>query len=130
MDTYKVDDSAKHVKIDVKVGSTGSAETRVYLDTITADNRICESDDNSNGNIPATKAGINRKLFLRTLIVNTSLNFSNIPDSAVKDAIKMTHIIYTLDGGPQGEKPFNNLDAIVNDSDISSVEITKRIEFV
>ncbi len=130
METYKLDDTLKHVKLKVLVGSTGSARTRVYLNYTTRRNFLFESDDSSNGDIPATKAGTNRELVLETLIVMTVLNFSNIPPMQRDKAIKKAHIMYVLNGGPDGEQIYGKSEDEVDDTNIRRVIITKKIEFV
>ena len=130
MDSYKVDNSLKHIKLAVLVGTTGSAKTKTYLNFTTKNNLLFESDDNSNGNIPETFIGRNRDLVLETLIIVTILNFSNVPPSQRANAIAMTHILYSLSGGVDGDKVYDNKNAVLDDTNEKRVIITKKIEFV
>lgn len=130
MESYKVDDSRRHVKLYVNVGTTGSAITRVYLNYTTKPNLLEESVDKEVNKTLIPKVGINKQLKFETLIAVTILNFSNIPPAAVASAIKMTHITYILTGGPDGDVPFESTPQEVDDTNKKRVIITKKIDFV
>ena len=130
METYKVDSSGKHVKLEVLLVTAGSGYTRVYLNFTTKDSLLFESDSNHNGVIPSTKVGINRKLKFNSLIIVSILNFSNIPADQQDSAINSTRVIYTLDGGPDGKSIYEKQDSEVDKTNPKRVIITKTIDFV
>ncbi len=130
MENYTTDDSLRQVKIQVQAGVVGIATSRVDLKFEGSYTKLFDSEKGSGGNIPSTKVDINKNLTDKTLRVRTTINFVNLPPELRQKAIDTIFIVYSLDGGPAGEKKYQNFAGEVLIIDDSKVMVTKKISFV
>ena len=130
MENYTIDDSLKHVKLQVQAGVVGIAVSRVDLKFEGKYTKLFNSESGSGGNIPPAKVGINRKLKDSMLRVRTSINLSNLPPELREKAIETIFIIYGLEGGPEGEKKYQAFQNEVMKIDDLNVIVTKKITFI
>ena len=129
MEEYTVDNSLRHVKLEVRVGLVSIAETRVYKKESVVYKRIIKSEKGANGNIPFTKVGVNSTLEDTVLKIKTFINSNNLSDALkVKDLENML-ILYSLKGGPNGTQSYEFKEDEVDDSDPDVVVVTKMIKF-
>ena len=129
METYEVGNSQHHVKLEVKAGVVGVAVTRVYLRENGAYKKQFDSDPGTGGHIPFTKVGVNSTLDGKILCVRTLMDLSNLKPEQRTKAIASIFILYTLHGGPLGEKMFEVLPIEIDTADPLRVVITKKIRF-
>jgi hypothetical protein len=129
MEEYKVDDSLRHVKLEVRVGLVSVAETRVYKRESVVYKRIIKSEKGANGFIPFTKVGVNSTLDNNTLKIRTFINSNNLTDALKAKDIDNMMIIYSLKGGPDGLVPFEFKESEIDDSDPDVIVVTKMIKF-
>ena len=130
MDNYPVNDSSNEIILEVKAGTVGICESRVYIQIVGSFVKIITSEEMNNGNIPPSKIEINKNLISSFVQIRSVLNFSNVEEGETrKKAIETTSLGYTLNGGPEGEKQFvaQGLDILVVSD--TKVVITKLIKF-
>ncbi len=130
METYKVDTSLRHVKLQVQAGLVGRAYSRVYLKETTKYERLFDSAKGANGNILPTKVGVNSTLEENKLRIRTFIDFSNLTAEQRKKAMDNLYLVYTLTGGPDGSKHFEFTDEEVDATNPLRVIVTKNIKFV
>jgi hypothetical protein len=129
MESYKVDNSLRHVKLQVQAGVVGVAYTRVYLKETSAYKRIFDSEKGTNGNIPATKVGVNSTLDGDRLKVRTFIDFSNLTDEQREKAMQNMYLLYTVSGGPEGDTSYEHEDDEVDATNPNRVIVTKVVKF-
>jgi len=130
MNTYKLDDSAKHVKLEIHAGVVGIAVTRVYLKEDGVYKKLFDSDDFSGGNIPYTKVGINSGLEDKRVKIRTNMDISNLTPEQQKKAIDNILMMYYLDGGPDGVDTYEGTAIEIDLSNPLRPLMTKTIKFV
>lgn len=129
METYEVGDSQHHVKLEVQAGVVGIAVSRVYLREDGAYKKKFDSEPDSGGHIPFTKVGVNSTLDGKILRVRTLMDLSNLKPEQRQKAINSIYILYTLQGGPLGNKTFEVNPIEIDTTDPLRVLVTKKIRF-
>lgn len=131
MENYSVNDSNDDIILEVRAGTVGICETRVYIRIEGSFVKIITSEEINNGNIPPSNIEINKNLINSFVLIRSVLNFSNVEEGeARKKAIETTLLNYILNGGPEGEKKFKaqGMDILIISE--TKVVITKLIKFL
>lgn len=130
MESYKTDGSPQQITLQVQAGIVGIATTRVDLKIENKYTKLFDSESGFGGNILPSTVEKNAKLKDTILRIRTVINLSNLTPEQLEKAIETLFIIYSLSGGPEGEKQY---EALKNDAlkiDEENVIVTKKIMFV
>lgn len=130
MENYKVDNSARHIKLQVGVGTSGIAVTEVSVTKNDVYISITDSTKNNDkGDIPPIKIGTNKSLLGETIRLRTGIEYVNLTEEQKNIEIDNIFIEYIVTGEVEtvkyGVKP-DEIDL----SDPSFTLVTKYIKCV
>jgi hypothetical protein len=131
-DTYKVGNSENLISIEVDTSTTGVVSTLVIKNSLNPSNIILESaDTDPTGKINFVHGNIGKGTDIKQLFISSLIDFTNISNENLQNAMDNTIVEYSLFGGITDPEKFDSTNALRESSMTNkTLRITKHINLI